>query len=207
MRTFFILSLPRSGTAWLSNFLTWGETFCFHEVSFGCESLDDIETAFRRPECPVVGSADTAAILFYRALNQRFPGSKFLFVVRDREAVRKSLDASGFDSSGLEIMGRALSNAIRDTDLNGATIPFEGLFNQHGMRQVWEFLELPGPFPWRRFELLREMNVQDTARFRSDTPEAQQKIAMNMHRFSKLMASINPPATAGAFSRRVDGRP
>ena len=84
MKPFFILSLPRSGTAWLSNFLTWGDCFCYHELSYGCEALDDIEQAFRKTDAPIVGTADTAAVLFHDKLAERFPEAKFLFVIRDK---------------------------------------------------------------------------------------------------------------------------
>ena len=192
MRTFFVLSLPRSGTAWLSNFLTWGNAHCFHEVSYGCESLDDIKKAFSNANMPVVGSADTATCMFADKLHEAFPGSKFLIVIRDKEAVRQSLQHNGFDDSGLDMLGRALSDAARNEELDGATIPFEALFTQTGMRQVWEFLEMQGPFPWQRLEMLRDMNIQDVARFQCTTPYAQQKISMNIHRFGQLIQSMYP---------------
>lgn len=192
MKTFFIMGLPRSGTAWLSNFLTWGESFCFHEVTFGCASMDSIRQAFANVQQPIVGTVDTAAILFYKQLHKQFPESKFLFIVRDKAAVKRSLEEQGFDVDGLDLLGDALGHAIRDEEIDGATVPFESLFNQMGMRQVWDFLEMPGPFPWQRFELLREMNVQDTARFRPDTQEAEDKITMNMEMFGRLMTSLAP---------------
>lgn len=197
MRTFFVLAMPRSGTAWLANFLTWGDAHCFHESSFGCESLGDLEHAFRRTERSVVGSCDTAAIMFYRPLQTRFPESKFLFIVRDKEEVRASLNKAGFETTGVDMMGDMLSEAIRDTNLHSAAVPFHSLFSQCGMREIWDWLEIPGAFPWQRFEMLREMNVQDHARRDPHTPRADLKIQDNMARFSRLMASVYPPKPAG----------
>ena len=37
---FFITGLPRSRTAWLANWFTYGHTFCFHEA---CRKVGKIE--------------------------------------------------------------------------------------------------------------------------------------------------------------------
>ena len=197
MKKFFVLSLPRSGTAWLANFLTWGDSFCYHEISQGCESLDDIESAFKKTDSPIVGSADTAAVVFFDKLVEKFPSAKFLFVVRSKADVAQAMQFNGFDPSGLDMIGNALADAIRREGIDSATIPFNSLFSQHGMREVWGYLGIPNPFPWRRFELLREMNMQDVTRAHSETPYAHAKISMNMHRFGSLVESMYPAPRQG----------
>ena len=41
MSNFFVVGLPRSRTAWLANFLTYEDKFCFHEGINGCSTLKE----------------------------------------------------------------------------------------------------------------------------------------------------------------------
>jgi hypothetical protein len=56
MRPFFIFSLPRSGSAWLATFLTYGESFCYHEP---CAERIPLAVLFDRPG--IIGAVDTLA--------------------------------------------------------------------------------------------------------------------------------------------------
>ena len=53
---FFIFSLPRSGSAWLSVFFTHGNAFCYHEPLAESQPLSVL---FNRPG--IVGAIDTLA--------------------------------------------------------------------------------------------------------------------------------------------------
>jgi len=46
MGNFLVLGLPRSRTAWLSNFLTYGDISCTHEGLDGCISLEQYKSQF-----------------------------------------------------------------------------------------------------------------------------------------------------------------
>lgn len=192
MRTYFVLGLPRSGLTWLSNFLTWGDSFCYHQLSYGCESLDHFEKAFKRAEVPVVGNAESACSLFYTQMAERFPDSKFLFIVRDYAAVEEALKAHGYDVTGLPDLGKAFSEACRDEKLDSFSTAYDSLFRSTGMREIWDFLELPQPFPWQRFELLREMHIQDVSQYWPNTVDTRTKAGEQWLRFGKLVHSIQP---------------
>jgi hypothetical protein len=56
VNNFFIFSLPRSGSAWLSVFLTHGNSFCYHEP---LAERQPLSVLFDRPG--IVGAVDTLA--------------------------------------------------------------------------------------------------------------------------------------------------
>ena len=199
MKNYFVFGFPCSGTAWLANFLTWGESFCFHDITHGVESLDEMAATFGRMKCASVGSADTAGLLVLPKLRQRFPDAKVLFVLRDAAEVKIDLATVGFDVSGVDQLGKFLSEAISDPTLDSAVMRYEDIFSSTMMRQVWDFLEIPGKFPWRRFELLRAMQIEDTARTDPTTAEARDLLMNNMATFDRLIANTFPP------QRQADG--
>ena len=188
MKPFFIFSLPRSGTAWLSNFLTWGNAFCFHEVSYGCGSMEEIRDAFLRTECPVVGACDTAASVYAHAIEGTFPNARFVIVLRDPREAHDSLVSIGASGESIPACSENLSWVASHMDC--LTIPFERLFSQHALREIWEHVRMPDPFPWRRFEMLREYRIEDIERFvcYSDEQMNQQREAIG--RFEKMVEAL-----------------
>jgi hypothetical protein len=157
---FFIVALPRSGTAWLANFLTFGDAFCFHEGLFCCDSLDRHDEVLRGVDQSVVGNADTGAIYVLPALYKRYPGAKYVFVIRDPEEVAISLHNIGLTPTSVPAMIDYLWWGV--TYVKGALIvKYDDLFNQITLRKIWAHVGMPDPFPSRRTELLRQMRVED----------------------------------------------
>lgn len=187
MRTFFTLGLPRSGSAWISNLFTWGNSFCFHEATFGCSSLADLKETFENNGSEIVGTADTAAMLMSDTLNVYFPKSKFLIVVRPREDVLTSLDRADLETGGMDMLCQSLSDTIRDENLDSLVIRFDQLFSQATMQQVWSWMEFTEPFPWRRFELMRTLNIQDVHRFKPSTDDALSHTEEAIERFTDML--------------------
>lgn len=63
--SFLVLGLPRSRTAWLSRFLTYGDWACGHEEMRHLRSFDDVDAWFSQ-DC--TGSAETAAAPWWRLI-------------------------------------------------------------------------------------------------------------------------------------------
>jgi hypothetical protein len=181
------ISPPRSGTAWLSNFLTWGDCFIHHEALFGMESLDKYQKLLDSMGTGMAGSMDTAASYIVPALYSRFPDAKFLMLVRPQDEVEKScLDVGlGVDISacyeGLQWAREHIDNLL--------IVDYRNLFNQITMREIWDYIEHPEPFPWQRMEMLRGMYVEDGFRtgFGRFTDEA--VVAENVRCFETLYLS------------------
>ena len=88
MPPFVVLSLPRSRSAWLSRFLTYGDWVCGHEEIRHLRTLDDAKLWFDQPN---IGTAETAAAPWWRLLDQFAPGARVLVVRRPVEDVVDSL--------------------------------------------------------------------------------------------------------------------
>jgi len=88
MPPFVIFALPRSRTAWLSQFLTYGDAICGHEQLRHMRSVDDIKAWFAQPD---IGTAETSAAPWWRLLDQFAPNAKVLVVRRPVEEVVESL--------------------------------------------------------------------------------------------------------------------
>lgn len=89
MRTpFVVFSLPRSRSAWLSRFLTYGEWSCGHEELRHMRSLDDVRAWFSQP---CTGTAETAGAPWWRMLERFAPEARVLVVRRPAAEVVESL--------------------------------------------------------------------------------------------------------------------
>jgi hypothetical protein len=93
MTPFFILSLPRSRTAWLAAFLSYSDVNCYHEAIPRAGSL----AMLRRwmGEAPIVGNSDCGNILVADKLVAMFPTAKFVVVRRNVSDVCHSLRRIG----------------------------------------------------------------------------------------------------------------
>ena len=134
MRRFFIYSTPRSGSAWLANFLTYGDSFCKHEPSA------DGEITFA--DYPVSGAIDTgASFLGYLPP----PGTLVFHLWRDPAEVADSLRKIGLPSYDLSAYMRGFEYAK--------------LFDVDYLEKLWNLVTAL-PFNRERAELLIEMNIQ-----------------------------------------------
>jgi len=159
---FIGFATPRSGTAWLSNFLTYGqEVFCRHEALFGCENLTDYNDSIERLSTPVRGSIDTAAGLVAKGMSERFEKThRFFVIVREGADVSASLAACHMNDSSLNTIYHGLLWLIREYPAI-PVIQYRNLFKLNTLRELWSYLEIPAPFPVQRFEMLTELLVED----------------------------------------------
>lgn len=186
---FFIVALPRSGTAWLANFLTWEHSHCFHEGLFGCESLDRYEDLLYSVDVPFVGNSDTGAIYLLPAIYDRFPSARYIFVVRDIKQIYKSLNKLKLPSGGLFNMADCLWWGIKSIP-GSLVVTYETMFNQITLRKIWSHIGLPDPFPWQRCELLRNMHVEDGYGSGFGRFTDKELLEENREKFQMLMESV-----------------
>ena len=158
MPPFAILGTPRSRTAWLSKFLTWGKWHCYHEPSATFRSQDDIRRFFN---IPFVGASDSALTLRWREILACRPDCRLVVVRRDLEGVLRSLEAKGVAGSPVAVSIRLADRAI--SDLRAAHpvlfVPYEEIGRPEVAARIFETC-LGEPMPiehWRRWE---GINVQ-----------------------------------------------
>lgn len=84
---FFITGLPRSRTAWFANYLTYGDTMCFHDGYLGCKSIDAFVAKLRAWPGSCVGSSDPMNAWFQDRLSKEFPDAKWVVISRNQDDV------------------------------------------------------------------------------------------------------------------------
>lgn len=147
---FFIYSLPRSGSAWLSMFLSQPGAYCFHEPLADDEPL--MERLARRPE-DVVGAIDTSA--YTDPIT--FPPEVPVYVLwRNWNEIQDSSLRMGYDVD-IQFEQRILTRNVTMTASN--TIRYRDLDNLDYLEVLWK--ELVGTsFDRERAEFLIEMKVE-----------------------------------------------
>jgi len=137
---FIVFALPRSRSAWLARFLTYGEWHCEHEGLMFRDSLADVRTWLNRPR---TGTVETAAGPFWKLLERDAPGIRVATLRRPIPAVLTSLRSAGlrFDRAH---MHRVLENAERGLDDIEAALPnvlsmrFADLENEQMCARIFE---------------------------------------------------------------------
>jgi len=160
MPPFVVFSLPRSRSAWLARFLTWGDWMCGHDELRHCRSLDDVRAWLAMP---CAGSVETVAAPFWRLLAMLAPGARVMTVRRPVADVMASLLRFGlFDETAL---GATIRRVDAKLDQIEARLPgvlrveYAALSDAETCGAVFRHcLGLPMPDEW--FQLCSSVNIQ-----------------------------------------------
>lgn len=141
-----VLSAPRSGSSWASNWLTTEHSLCLHDpvLNFEPEELDNI------PCQRTLGVACTGLALFPQWVN--YHKARKIIVHRDRQEIDKSLLGIG-----LTPLGRAWDGALER--IEGRHVQMEDLFNPAQAGAIFSWLT-GQPFDYERHRVLLDLNVQ-----------------------------------------------
>jgi hypothetical protein len=136
---FLILSTPRSGSAWLANFLTYEGCLCIHEPTV----WNNLQPSGHW----LKGGIDTAAVHFLSdVLVASDPNTRVYQLRRNEEDVKASVDRLGLSYTPTP-------------DLGFKTWRYEELFQLETLKGIWD--EIVGtPIDENRARMLIEMNVQ-----------------------------------------------
>jgi hypothetical protein len=151
-RKFFIYSLPRSGSSWLSQFLSMPGSYCYHEP-FADNTLQGILDKMEvRPE-PCVGLIDTSA---HQRVVAHLSNCNYFVLRRDLKDVESSLKLKGW------VM--CLSEENRKLNLVAGLnecieIHYRWLDDIVYLRNLWASI-VGTPFDQERAEYLIEMRIQ-----------------------------------------------
>lgn len=107
MKTFFVMSLPRSRTAWFANFLTHENSFCFHEAFLQVRSPNQLRELFASTGKEIVGNSDCGNLFFVDEILDAFPDAKFIVIERPVEDVLASIRSLGPEFSDEETVWHA----------------------------------------------------------------------------------------------------
>jgi hypothetical protein len=153
-RRFFIYSLPRSGSSWLSEFLSQPGSYCYHDPFADGDAWDLAAKWRNRPE-PCVGAIDTSA---YRMPPVGFTSCTKYVLLRNTAHVAASLRLLGFTFElGPEI------ERFKFVARGALPIYYESLHDLAYLEEVWEMVTNT-PLDFERAERLAEMNIQRSIR-------------------------------------------
>ncbi len=148
MSNFVILGLPRSRTAWLSNFMNYSGINCVHEGLNGIESLEEYGKLFNGN----FGDCNTGLALFdFR----KYLPDDLKIVIIDTD-IDKSVEFAKieFNSDQTENMIKLYNNL---TNLDGLHIKLSELNSK--LRELWEYIT-DKPFDSDRAKRLVKLNIQ-----------------------------------------------
>jgi hypothetical protein len=169
-RYFFIVGLPRSRTAWLSNLFTTGRVFCFHDASRMVKNLPDLHSIVHesRVEADYIGTSDNGLPLMPAALGwykKQDPEVPVVIVRRPVDEVRRSLHQLHGGQVPQSVLDSMLERSIGGLDLieggsNSITVRFSDLDSMATLEAMWDHLIPTIPFDMQRAAALRGLNVQ-----------------------------------------------
>lgn len=155
---FIVYSLPRSRSAWIARFLSYGGWRVGHDLAVECGSLNEFCGRLCREHC---GTVETGAVVGWRALRYRLPDTKIAVVRRPVAEVYSSLDRFGLGSQYLmdELIERdaKLAEVARLPGVKSFT--FASLNKLETCRDLFEHC-LGEPFDWEWWEGLASENIQ-----------------------------------------------
>lgn len=174
---FIVYSLPRSRSAWVMMFLSYGGRKCGHDVAPHCGSMDQLERAIRFHN----GTAETGAVVGWRALRRRIPDARIAVIRRPVAEVYNSLGRFGLASDGLMDELRERDRMLDDVSrVHGVrSFTFSDLNGIDACRELFEHC-LGEPFDWEWWEKLAGINIQ------VNVPEQLQHLVENRHRIEAL---------------------
>lgn len=152
MQTFFITGLPRSGTAWISNYLSWQNCVCIHDAwKYGSPKF--WKTKFETINPYAAGVSDPANVMLFDEINQEFPDAKWVLITRNIEDVKKSCDTINFP---LADFTKSLEKLTKVKQV--LKVQFKDLFNRADEIGTYIYEDWDCP-TWRK-DLLKDLNVQ-----------------------------------------------
>lgn len=93
MKHFFIVGLPRSRTAWMANWFTYGDSFCFHDGLAGISSKEDYAAKLQSKNASYVGDSDSG--LVFLDLKYLYPDSPVVVIHRSIVKCQMSMKRAG----------------------------------------------------------------------------------------------------------------
>lgn len=156
---FVIFGLPRSRTAWLSRFLTYGDWQCGHDELLHARSLEDVKAWLGQP---CTGSVETAAAPFWRLLPAYSPEARIVVVRRPVPEVVASLCAAlDYNVPALTRLMRRLDAKLDQIErrMDVLSVQFADLATEATCARVFEHC-LPYPHDPTWWAALAPVNVQ-----------------------------------------------
>lgn len=167
MRPFIVYALPRSRTAWLSRFLTYGPWTCGHDVITNIHTVAGLKEYFGTP---YRGSAETALVEIHSLMEQWFPDAAVAVVTRPIEEVKQSLAKFSLRTDGILEQQREMLDQV-SAKPGVLTLDYRDLNGLTTVQRLWGHC-LDVPFDMEHWQRLRGENIQVDMAARLETLKA-----------------------------------
>jgi hypothetical protein len=149
----FITSLPRSGSAWIANYLSYGDCAFMHDAwkHHTPEQLREDLASYKNLKA--AGVADSGSLFILDQIDQDFPDAKWVLITRPIEDVKASCQKLDFPLTDFTTHLARLCNS-REV----LKVPFKEMFDRADEIGRWIYPKWKCPV-WRKEELKR-LNVQ-----------------------------------------------
>jgi hypothetical protein len=147
MSNFLILSLPRSRTAWLANFLTYDDLQCSHEGIGNYETLDEYNASLLNN----MGDSNTCLAAF--DFEDYFIDTKIVIIDNTIDA------AVAFEKKEFDVDTSAMLKILKNRldGISGLHINFNDINNS--LEEIWNYLS-DKPFNKERADMLIGFDIQ-----------------------------------------------
>ena len=149
-----ILGWPRSRTAWLANFLTYGHSFCFHEA-VAMKSKKRLRTVqeYRKlfklylKKYKYIGDSNTVALLYQKYV---IPSAKIVIIERDKQEIVESVYGLGYHVEIPKVIEYPYNEQL--------IIKYDEI--DDNLKDIWRFCIPDIQYSKEREVLLKNLNVQ-----------------------------------------------
>lgn len=161
---FIVYGLPRSRTAWLSSFLSYGDFVCHHEAAITMRCVSDIVSFFNRPR---TGTCETAAAQGWKLLHHHVPDIRAVVVRRPVDEVVAAIlamDTRGAVIYDERMLRRNMEYGARMLDKISAhpgvlAVDYADLDDPGACAAIFEHC-LSEPFDATWWKSLKDQNIQ-----------------------------------------------
>jgi hypothetical protein len=174
MNPFFFTGLPRSRTAWLANYFTYGPSFCFHDGLRFCRRISDLRKMFDELSAfTCVGDSDSGLLHVATHVNVEFPTAKWVLIERDSveclmsflrhfaqhpyPGAPREINELCDNFRALEVKRDQLLNIVPPERLR--VVSFSTLDVRTTIIMLWDWITEGAPFAQQRYDLLDKLAV------------------------------------------------
>lgn len=148
----FITGLPRSGTAWLANYLSYGNVMMLHDA-WVTASPYEIKEKFNKENPYAAGTSDPANALMLDQIDKEFPDAKWVVITRPVEEVKEACEKIHFPFVDFTSNLKKLMDSRKVLK-----VPFKTMFKRANEIGAYIYPEWECP-KWRLAQLT-SLNVQ-----------------------------------------------
>lgn len=181
-KPFMITGLPRSRTAWMAAFMTFGKVICTHEPIKTLSDKVQIPELFKSEYHTHIGISDSTAGFFMPEIMELVRPATVI-IVRPRHEVKASMKEIGLPCDRqIDMLCEELGIFKSHPDV--ITVAYDKLNDIRTMSKIW-FHCLPGvPFDEERFANFKNLHIE------ADIPALVKYVEDNKFRCLNLMREV-----------------